>query len=114
MAILIVGATVLLRRARGGRPAWRDGILWGAHVWLAGAYGILFISGWRLYGTLGLGQGVRELARVGSVVSAFLVLWWWLEASPARRTWGWVCLCAGAVPPLAVAVYQLRTGNQLP
>ncbi len=114
MAILIVGATVLLRRARGGRPAWPDGNLFGAHVWLAGAYGILFISGWRLYGTLGLGQGVRELARVGSVVSAFLVLWWWLEASPARRTWGWVCLCAGAVPPIAVSLYQLATGTGFP
>ena len=113
-AILIVGATVLLRRARGGQRAWPDGELFRAHAWLAAAYGVMLVSGWWLYGTLGLGQGVRELARVGSVVCAFLVLWWWLEGSPSRRAWGWVCLCAGAVPPIAVSLYQLATGTGFP
>src|SRR5260370_458937 len=45
MAILIVGATVLLRRARGGRPAWPDGNLFGARVWRRGGHASLFVSG---------------------------------------------------------------------
>ncbi len=109
--MLLLGIVLLFRRGREGLRAWPDRSLFRAHVWLAATYGVLFLAGWRLYGAVGLGAGIQELARIGSIVSAFFILWWWLEGDPARTKKAWLALSIGAIPPIVVALWQLRTGT---
>jgi O-antigen ligase len=106
-ATLLVAAVLALRRVHDGRRVWPDVTILHAHVWLLLAYGVAFWSGWHLFGLTGLGEGVRELVRVASVVAAFLIVAWWAQADPSRYVRGWVYLALGAVIPIAVALGQL-------
>jgi hypothetical protein len=109
-ATLLVAAVLALRRVHDGRRIWPDVSILRAHAWLVLAYGVAFSSGWRLFGVTGLGEGVRELVRVASVVAAFLIVAAWAEAHPSRYRQGWIYLALGAVIPIAVALAQLA-GN---
>jgi O-antigen ligase len=46
-----------------------------------------------------------------SVLSAFLVVVWWVGARRERCRLGWVLLVAGAMVPIAAALWQLATGR---
>ena len=109
--MLVIGCVLGIRRARDGQRAWPDTPLRRAHVWLAAAYGIMAISGSRLYAGVGVAEGVRELSRVASIVAAFFVVYWWLLGKPSNSRLAWVYLAAGAIPPIVVALWQLATGT---
>lgn len=109
-ATLLVAAVLALRRVHDGRRIWPDVPIRRAHAWLVAAYGVAFWSGWHLFGVMGLGEGVREVVRVASVVAAFLLVAAWAEAHPSRYVQGWVLLALGAVVPIVVALGQL-TGD---
>ncbi|HXM39266.1 MAG TPA: O-antigen ligase family protein [Gemmatimonadales bacterium] len=109
--VLFAGAVLAVRRRRDGKRIWPDAEVLAAHRWLALALAILVFSGARLYGSMGLAEGVRELGRVASIVAAFLSVWWWLEGRPDRARRGWLFLVLGLIPPLAAAGWQLITGR---
>jgi O-antigen ligase len=110
-AVLVAGAVLAMRRIRDGRRLWPDSAILVAHWWLAAAMAILFFSGARLFGAIGLAEGVREIARVASIVLGFLIVWWWLEGRPDRARSGWLFLLLGLIPPVATAGWQLATGR---
>ena len=110
-AVLVTGVVLAARRVRDGQRVWPDAEVLAAHRWLAFAIAILFVSSARLYGTMGLAEGVREVSRVASIVAAFLIVWWWLEGRPDRSRWGWLFLVLGLIPPVAAAGWQLVTGR---
>jgi O-Antigen ligase len=109
--ILVAGGVLSLWRARNGRRLWPDARLAGAHVWLGAAYAVMAFSGWRLYGAAGAGQAVREVLRVGSVVAAYFLMYWWLDEVPTATRRAWRYLALGAIPPILVALKQLATGT---
>jgi len=109
--VLAAGVVLALRRAHDGRRLWPDADLLRTHVWLAAAYGIMALAGSWLYGAEGVNQAVREVLRVGSVVAAFLVMYWWLDEEPRAIGRAWMYLALGAVLPLLVAMEQLVTGT---
>ncbi|OLC75124.1 MAG: hypothetical protein AUH78_09750 [Gemmatimonadetes bacterium 13_1_40CM_4_69_8] len=110
-AMLWVALVLAARRRRDGLRTWTDARLFRTHVWLFVAYGIGVYSGWHWYGAAGLSQGVRELVRVASIVAAFLVVLWWIEANPQASGRGWAYLVVGTLVPIAVALSQLVTGQ---
>ena len=109
--ILITGVVLALRRGHDGKRLWPDAALARVHVWLGVAYGVMAVSGWRLYGAQGISEGLREVLRAGSVVLAFLVMYWWLDEdrTATRRAWSYLAL--GLVPPLLTAMGQFATGT---
>ncbi|HKC46007.1 MAG TPA: O-antigen ligase family protein [Gemmatimonadales bacterium] len=109
--ILITGAVLALRRGHDGRRLWPDRPLATAHVWLAIAYAIMAVSGWRLYDGEGLAEAVREVLRMASVVAAFFIMYWWLDEDASARRRAWWYLALGAVLPIAVSLEQLVTGT---
>ncbi|MGH7529691.1 MAG: O-antigen ligase family protein [Gemmatimonadales bacterium] len=112
-AVLLVGCVLAVRRFVSSRPhpLWPDAELRRAHLFLAAAVAIQVFSAVRLFGASGLAEGVREISRVASIVLAFLVIWWWIEARPGRARIGWKFLLAGLVPPILFAGWQLVTGR---
>jgi O-antigen ligase len=111
LAILGAAAVVGLQRAREGKALWVDESLLRCHLWLLGAVTIAVLSGALWYGGEGAGEGVREAARVGSIVGAFLLVSWWVEEDSARFRTGWAILSAGLAAPLLVATYQFVNGS---
>jgi O-antigen ligase len=111
LGILGIAVVAGVARARSGSPLWPNKTLLRAHVSLFAAYGISFLSGARLYGLSGTITGMRELARVGSIVAAFLILLWWVEADVGRYRRGWVYLLLGMLVPVGTALWQWVTGR---
>lgn len=109
--VLVAGTVLALRRGRAGRRLWPDPALFRAHVWLAAAYGVMALAGTWWYGSAGMQQAVREVLRVGSVIAAFLVMYWWLDEDTRAAQRAWLYLAVGAVPPLLVSMWQLATGT---
>ncbi len=110
IGVLTVALFVGARRVASGRRIWPDtAVLW-AHVWLFLASGLMLFSGWRLYGSTGLGEGIRDMVRIASIVSAFLVMWWWKESDQAFYSRGWIFLALGTGGAIAVAGWQVVTG----
>ncbi len=111
LGILWVAVVMTVVRARSGRPVWPSRKLLRAHLWLFAAYGIAFVSGARLYGASGAATGARELVRVASIVAAFLIVLWWVEADAGRYWRGWAYLVVGMLIPVGTAVWQWATGE---
>lgn len=111
VAVLIVCAVLAVHRLRDSSSIWPDRRARLAHEWLAAACMLGLISGARLYGTVGLVTGTRELVRVASIVSALLIVSWWAEGSVSKVRLGWAWLLAGAVAPVMVALWQLGAGT---
>ncbi|HEV8265425.1 MAG TPA: O-antigen ligase family protein [Gemmatimonadales bacterium] len=111
MVVLWLGLVIAMRRGADGRWLWPDPFLLRSHLWLFVAYGIGFTSAVRLYGSLGVTTAGREVARVASIVLAFLVVLWWVADRRGRERLGWQLLFLGAVPPLALATWQLLQGT---
>lgn len=111
LGILCIALVLALLRAHDGRSVWPSPALLKPHLWLLGAYGIGFLSGGALYGSAGVATGFRELVRVASIVSAFLIILWWVEADARRYQKGWAYLIAGMLVPLAVSAWQWATGH---
>ena len=111
LVILWVGVVMTVLRTRAGRPVWPSRQLLWAHLWLFAAYGIACVSGATLYGAQGAATGARELVRVASIVAAFLIVLWWVEADPERYWRGWAYLVVGVVIPVGTAVWQWATGE---
>jgi hypothetical protein len=113
LGVLIVGGVVWVSRARRGLPAWPERRLLRAHALLLAAYGIGFISAWREGGITGAEVALRELLRVGGVVSSFLVVWWWVDSDRFRRQWGWTLVWLAALGQLLIGYSQLFTSRGL-
>lgn len=109
LVVFSLGALLLLRRSMDGRRLWPDRSLWHIHALLFAAYSLEFVSGARLYGGQGIGEGARELIRVLSIVAAFLIVWWWASEGAYKR--GWVYVVLGAAIPIVVSLWQLATGR---
>ena len=110
IGVLTVALFVGARRVASGLRVWPDVSVLRAHVWLLVANGLMLFSGWRLYGATGLGEGIRDIVRIASILSAFLVLWWWRESDQAFYTRGWTFLALGTAGAVTVAAWQLVTG----
>lgn len=107
--VLWVALVVGVRRARDGKRFWPDPALLRLHGWLLATYVIGLVAGLRWYGMTGAATGVREAARLFSVIGVFLLVLWWVEGRPDRGRRGWVYLTIGAVTPIVVAIWQWIT-----
>lgn len=107
--VLWVALVVGVRRARDGKHFWPDPALLHLHGWLLATYAIGLAAGLRWYGMTGAATGVREAARLFSVIGVFLLVLWWVEGRTDRGRRGWVYLMIGAVTPIVVAIWQWIT-----
>ena len=111
LVILTLAVLIALRRGSRGERLWPDSAVWKTHLCLLIAYGIAIASGARLYGSTGIAQGIREAMRVLSVLAGFLIVWWWATISGVKYRRGWVFLALGAVVPIVLSLWQLRSGE---
>jgi len=111
VSLILVAAALAIDRAKAGLRIWPDRKVLSAHLWLFLAVGIGGFSGARLYGVSGLEVAAREAIRVISIVSAFLLISWWVTDPAVPRRRGWIYLVAGLVPPMLAAIWQLVTGS---
>jgi hypothetical protein len=111
LTVLVLALILAVERFRRGLPFWPDSGLRTIHYWLFAAYGVALLSGAIGYGSEGLFVGIRELVRAGSTVAALLLVLWWVEGHPERYRVGWILLFAGAIAPVAVALWQWATGQ---
>jgi O-antigen ligase len=110
LIVLGVATVSTVRRGSLGLPLWPDPGLRRVHALLFAACGVGVLSGLRLYGRLGLAEGLREAVRVLSTVAALLVVWWWASAGERYRR-GWTYLVIGSIVPIMVALQQFNTGR---
>ena len=111
LGLLLVSAVLALRRLHAGLRLWPNRHLWRTHSLLLATYVLAAAAGASHYGAVGVANGVRELLRVCSVVGGFLVLLWWVEENPGRRSIGWGLLVVGLLSPTVVAAVQYFRGN---
>lgn len=111
LCVLVAATVIAIKRGRDGHTIWPGVTLLRAHLWLIACYAVAAFSGALLYGTHGMGVGLRELARMASVVSAFLVVLWWSEDSPQATSLGWAYVILGGVVPVSFALWQLTSGQ---
>lgn len=111
LAVLWMAGVIAVRRGRERRSLWPDKAVFKAHLPLLLAYAIGLTSGLLHYRSLALGVGMREMVRMASVLGGFLLVSWWASEGPERYRRGWGYIVLGAVPPVALAVWQLVTGT---
>jgi O-antigen ligase len=111
LVVLATAATLAIKRGKDGLHLWPEPDLRAPFLWLISAYLIAMGSGVLLYGSVGMAEGARELVRIASITSAFLLVLWWAEEDPEAYRRGWIYLLVGLVVPVGVAVCQLVTGT---
>jgi len=111
LVVIVLAIVLAVHRGRLGRALWPDSSIRNSHLWLLAAYGIASVSGALWYGSAGIGEAAREIARVTSVIAAFLLVVWWLEGRPKAIDLGWAALLAGLTVPLGVAAWQWASGT---
>jgi O-antigen ligase len=111
LVVLATAATLAIQRAKEGHRLWPVSGLLAPFLWLISAYLIGMGSGVLLHGSVGLAVGARELVRIASIISAFLLVLWWAEGNPTAYFRGWTYLLVGLLVPVGVGVYQYATGS---
>jgi len=116
LVVLLIAGVLFARRARHGEQLWPVPGLRIAHLWLLIGYVVALLSGWFFYDGPGLANGVREGARMLSIVASFWLVALWVAESTDRYRSGWSYLVCGSLIPAAVGLWQLvtRTGLQDP